>query len=219
MRVLPLAERVKTEAQQAKEAKRAKQLQSLKRAKDKFEKDITYRALHASVALLFAAQLKHDLEDLKAGKSVSSLAAKWAPSPQREPLSPLKSSLMCKTQESERLLEFAVCILLNRTEVMLAEHWRQRRLSLACGDVQSTTTPARALPAPLQSCSTRRHHIGRRACPMRIMWSWRAGGTRRTTSPPSGTPQRSQRYMLAGSVRVMLLLEYCRAEHVLLGHE
>lgn len=45
------------------------------------------RALHLSVALLYAAHLQRDLAALYAGKRSSSLAAKWAPTPKGEPCS------------------------------------------------------------------------------------------------------------------------------------
>jgi hypothetical protein len=45
------------------------------------------RALHLSVALLYAAHLQRDLAALHAGKRSSSLAAKWAPTPKGKPCS------------------------------------------------------------------------------------------------------------------------------------
>ena len=52
------------------------------------EEDPVYRALHTAVALLFAEQLRRDLADLHAGKKISSLAAKWAPTPKGESQAP-----------------------------------------------------------------------------------------------------------------------------------
>ena len=45
------------------------------------KEDAVYRTLHTAVAVLFADQLRQDLDDLHAGKKVSSLAAKWAATP------------------------------------------------------------------------------------------------------------------------------------------
>ncbi len=78
------AEEEKTRGHGDKERRHAEQLAAIERARRKFNEDTVYRALHTAVALLFAEQLRRDLADLHAGKMVSSLAAKWAPTPKGE---------------------------------------------------------------------------------------------------------------------------------------
>ncbi|KAE9965621.1 hypothetical protein BLS_007498 [Venturia inaequalis] len=67
----------------AKEDRKAKKLERFNRAKELFENDANYRALHLTIARLFAIQLKTDIEILRSGKNLTkiSLAAKWTPSP------------------------------------------------------------------------------------------------------------------------------------------
>ena len=69
--------------QQAKELRKTKKEERYQRVVDKFEHDPFYRALHYTVARLFAQQLKEDGELLKSGKKSDlkklSLAAKWSP--------------------------------------------------------------------------------------------------------------------------------------------
>jgi hypothetical protein len=71
-------------AEQARKDKKAKKLERFLRATDLFNNDPNYRALHLTIARLFAYQLKADAEVLKSGKDLKkiSLAAKWAPSPE-----------------------------------------------------------------------------------------------------------------------------------------
>ncbi len=66
------------------EARRAKRMHAIGNARERMEHDPFYRLLHMAVAVLFAQQLAADLQAFKADKSVSSLAAKWAPTPWRE---------------------------------------------------------------------------------------------------------------------------------------
>lgn len=67
----------------AKEDRKAKKIERFNRARELFENDANYRALHLTIARLFATQLKADIEILRSGKNLNkiSLAAKWAPSP------------------------------------------------------------------------------------------------------------------------------------------
>ncbi|TLD25158.1 hypothetical protein PspLS_05897 [Pyricularia sp. CBS 133598] len=69
---------------QAKEKRRETSVSRHKTAVEKFENDANYRALHLTVARVFAEQLKTDLELLRGGeprtKRNISLCAKWAPS-------------------------------------------------------------------------------------------------------------------------------------------
>jgi hypothetical protein len=68
----------------AKELRKQKKKQQHERVQQKLNEDGFYRALHLTVARLFAAQLKEDAANLKSGNKSSmkklSLAAKWAPS-------------------------------------------------------------------------------------------------------------------------------------------
>lgn len=47
-----------------------------------------YHALYMAVALTFAEQLRKDLIALQEGRRVSSLCAKWAPTPKGSPTTP-----------------------------------------------------------------------------------------------------------------------------------
>lgn len=78
------------DAQQAKQRQEQREAKMNKRAKrhdrivDLLTNNTHYRVLHCTVARLFAAQLRKDLELLKASKvNELSLAAKWAPSLQQ----------------------------------------------------------------------------------------------------------------------------------------
>jgi hypothetical protein len=68
----------------AKELRKQRKKQQHERVQQKLNEDGFYRALHLTVARLFAAQLKEDAANLKSGKKSDmkklSLAAKWAPS-------------------------------------------------------------------------------------------------------------------------------------------
>ena len=68
----------------AKELRKQRKKQQHERVQQKLNEDGFYRALHLTVARLFAAQLKEDAANLKSGKKSGmkklSLAAKWAPS-------------------------------------------------------------------------------------------------------------------------------------------
>ncbi|KAI9872882.1 MAG: hypothetical protein M1830_001093 [Pleopsidium flavum] len=86
----PQAERIKQalefnakQKQDAKDKKHQEEAHNHRRAVNKLE-DPFYRALHLTVARLFAEQLRKDMDLLKAGKRKDidhiSLAAKWAPS-------------------------------------------------------------------------------------------------------------------------------------------
>jgi hypothetical protein len=72
------------DAIKAKELRKQKKQQQHERVQHKLQDDGFYRALHLTVARLFAAQLKKDATNLwhggKAGLKKLSLAAKWAPS-------------------------------------------------------------------------------------------------------------------------------------------
>lgn len=67
----------------AKELRKQKKIERHRRVVQKLEHDGFYRALHTTVARLFAEQLKEDLALLNSGKNSDvkkiSLAAKWAP--------------------------------------------------------------------------------------------------------------------------------------------
>lgn len=87
---MPATERIKEVAelnakqkQEAKDRRHAEEVDHHKKAVEKFE-DPFYRALHLTVAKLFADRLRKDMDLLKAGKPKDvdkiSLAAKWAPS-------------------------------------------------------------------------------------------------------------------------------------------
>ncbi|KAF2658561.1 hypothetical protein K491DRAFT_690078 [Lophiostoma macrostomum CBS 122681] len=71
------------DAAQAKELRKQEKLEQHKQVVEKLEKDQFYRALHTTVARLFAEQLKEDAALLNSGKKSNlrklSLAAKWAP--------------------------------------------------------------------------------------------------------------------------------------------
>ncbi|QDS77054.1 hypothetical protein FKW77_006939 [Venturia effusa] len=69
--------------EKAKEIRKAKKIERFNRATERFKNDANYRALHLTIARLFATQLKADAEILRSGKQLNkiSLAAKWAPSP------------------------------------------------------------------------------------------------------------------------------------------
>jgi hypothetical protein len=71
------------DAEKAKENKKAMKLERFQRATDLFNNDPNYRALHLTIARIFADQLRSDTEILKSGKDLKkiSLAAKWVPSP------------------------------------------------------------------------------------------------------------------------------------------
>jgi hypothetical protein len=68
--------------EQAKGDRKTKKTERFLRATELFNNDPNYRALHLTVARLFATQLQIDTEILKSGKDLNniSLAAKWAPS-------------------------------------------------------------------------------------------------------------------------------------------
>ncbi|EOA81646.1 hypothetical protein ACJQWK_10884 [Exserohilum turcicum] len=69
--------------QSAKEARKRKRQEQNERVQDKMKKDPFHRALHITVARLFAEQLKVDKANLESGKKADlkklSLAAKWSP--------------------------------------------------------------------------------------------------------------------------------------------
>lgn len=75
------AETVKAQADEDRQKRHEEQRAAIERALQVYRDDSVYRALHTAVAVLFADQLRRDLADLQAGKSVSSLAVKWAPTP------------------------------------------------------------------------------------------------------------------------------------------
>ncbi|CAL5227769.1 g10789 [Coccomyxa viridis] len=68
---------------QAAEARHNKALAAKQRVRRKLKQDRKFCVLYAAVALTFAEQLRQDLANLQAGRQVSSLCAKWAPTPKQ----------------------------------------------------------------------------------------------------------------------------------------
>jgi len=68
---------------QAKVIKAKKREEKTSTARSLFNTNKRYRALHTAIAIVYASQLQRDLNALRrrGSKAVSSLAAKWAPSP------------------------------------------------------------------------------------------------------------------------------------------
>jgi len=88
---------VKARAEEDRQKRHEEQRVAIERALQVYRDNAVYRALHTAVAVLFADQLTRDLADLQAGKNVSSLAAKWAPTPKGTTTSPCFLQQMTRT--------------------------------------------------------------------------------------------------------------------------